>query len=344
MKCKKLFDARSLGHDALEQLRVSAVKRVQAGESPEAVASGLAINRRTIYRWLFSHKTRGDEGLRAKPVPGPREKLNDRQIQRLERIIREKNPLQMKFEFALWTLGIIQTLILQEFKVNLSITSVRRLIRRLGFTPQRPLYRAWQQDPEKVARWLRDEYPGLLRRAKKANAVIFFADESGVRSDYHSGTTWAKKGKTPFVKVTGARYGFNMISAVSAGGQFRFMLVQGSVNGLVFRKFLQRLIQGADRKVFLIVDGHPMHKARIVKQFLAEHKDSIELFFLPPYSPELNPDELAWAHIKHRLGRVSTQTKADLVRMTASALRSLQMLPDTVAAFFQAPTCRYALL
>lgn len=344
MKCKKLFDARTLSHDALEQLRISAVKRVQAGESPETVASGMGINRRTIYRWLFAHKAHGYEGLHAKPVPGPQGRLNRRQLQRLEKIIREKNPQQMKFEYALWTLRMIQTLIHQEFGVNLSVSSVRRLVRNMGFTPQRPLYRAWQQDPEKVAQWLREDYPKILKQAKRANALIFFADESGVRSDYHAGTTWAKKGKTPVVKVTGARYGFNMISAVSAGGQFRFMLVSGSVNAHVFRKFLQRLIQGSDRKIFLIVDAHPTHKARIVKQFLAEHKEHIELFFLPPYSPELNPDELAWAHIKHRLGRVSTQTKDDLLKTTASALRSLQRLPDTVAAFFRVPTCRYALL
>jgi transposase len=177
---------------------------------------------------------------------------------------------------------------------------------------------------------------------QREGAVIFFADESGIRSDHHAGTTWAATGQTPVVKATGARYGFNMLSAVSAQGHFRFMTVEGRVNAEVFRDFLQRLITGMQRKVFLVVDGHPAHKSKLVRTFVAANAERLELFFLPPYSPELNPDELVWAHVKTRVAKATTQTKAELKSMVNRTLRRLQKLPEIVAGFFCAPTCRYA--
>lgn len=220
--------------------------------------------------------------------------------------------------------------------------SVGRLMKRLGFTPQRPLYRAWQQDPQLVDYWREHEYPKIAARAKREGAVILFADESGIRSDHHAGTTWAPEGKTPVVKATGARYGLNMLSAVSAQGHFRFMTVEGRVNAEVFREFLRRLITGMDRKIFLVVDGHPAHKAKLVKRFVQDNADRLELFFLPPYAPELNPDELVWAHVKTRVAKATVQTKEELKRMVDRTLRRLQKLPDIVASFFRAPTCCYA--
>jgi transposase len=144
------------------------------------------------------------------------------------------------------------------------------------------------------------------------------------------------------LKATGARYGFNMISAVNSMGHFRFMTVEGSVNATVFKQFLERLITGVDQKIFLIVDGHPAHKAKLVQRFIEENRDRIELFFLPPYAPELNPDELVWAHVKTRIGKKTVETKIQMKEMVQSALHRLQKLPDTVAAFFRTPTCRYA--
>ena len=240
MKCKKTVDARKYSHEALECLRKDAVKRVEAGESPEAVAQGLGINRRTIYRWLEAYHYGGEEALKAKPIPGAPPKLDAKQMAKLSRIIHTKNPLQLKFDYALWTLAMIRELIRWEFDVKLSEVSVGRLMKRLGFTPQRPLYRAWQQDEALVAQWRETEYPKIAARAKRENALIFFADEAGMRSDYHAGTTWSPKGKTPVVKATGARFSFNMISAVNARGHFRFMTVEGAVTAKVFRDFLKR--------------------------------------------------------------------------------------------------------
>ena len=321
---------------------MAAVRRVEAGESPEAVAAGLGINRRTIYRWIEAFHYGGEAALKAKPIPGAPPKLDARQMARLARIVRTKNPLQLNFEFALWTLAMIRVLIRREFAVSLSEVSVGRLMRRLGFSPQRPLYRAWQQDPARVERWRAEEYPRIAARAKREGALIFFADESGIRSDHHAGTTWAPVGETPVVKATGARYGLNMLSAVNALGHFRFMTVEGRVNASVFRDFLKRLITGMERKIFLIVDGHPAHKAKLVSRFVADNAAAIELFFLPPYAPELNPDELAWGHIKTRIAKATVQTKHELKAMVERVMRRLQKMPEIVAGFFHAPTRAYA--
>ena len=215
-------------------------------------------------------------------------------------------------------------------------------MRRLGFSPQRPLYRAWQQDPARVERWRAQDYPKIAARAKREGALIFFADESGIRSDHHAGTTGAPVGETPVVKATRARYGLNLLSAVNALGHFRFMTVEGRVNASVFRDFLKRLITGMERKIFLIVDGHPAHKAKLVSRFVADNAAAIELFFLPPYAPELNPDELAWGHIKTRIAKATVQTKHELKAMVERVMRRLQKMPEIVAGFFHAPACAYA--
>lgn len=342
MKCKKTIDFRKLSRKDKEELRIGAVKRVEAGESPESVADGLGVNRRALYRWLEQFHYGGPDALKARPIPGRQPKVGAEQMQRLAQIVHQYNPQQFSFEFALWTLGMIREVIRREFGVRLSEVSVGRLMKRLGFTPQRPLHRAWQQDPQLVDAWREREYPKIAARARRENARIFFADESGIRSDYHGGTSWAPAGQTPVIKATGARHSMNMISAVNPQGHFRFMTVDGGVNARVFRDFLRRLIQGADHKIFLIVDGHPAHKAKLVRQFVNAHSEAIELFYLPPYSPELNPDELAWAHVKSKVGKAVTQTREAMRGAVFRALAQLQKRPDIVAGFFRAPTCRYA--
>lgn len=344
MKCTRAIDARSYSHDTLEKLRRDAVKRIEGGESPEAVAMGLGFNRRTIYRWLSTYHYGGAAALTAKPLRGAPPKMDGKNLFKLAKIVRDQTPQQFEFEFALWTLATIRGMIKKKFNVSLSDVSTGRLMRRLGFSPQRPLYRAWQQDPALVQQWQATEYPKIARQAKKQGALVMFADEAGIRSDHHAGTTWAPVGKTPVVPATGARYGLNMISAVSARGDFRFMIVEKNVNATVFREFLRRLITGMDKKILLVLDDHPMHKAKLVRDFIEQHTDQIELFFLPPYAPELNPDELVWGHIKGRVGKMAVQTKEELKNSVIRALHRLQKLPHIVSSFFQTPTCQYAAL
>jgi len=211
---------------------------------------------------------------------------------------------------------MVQTLIAERYKVRLSHSSVCRLLHQLGLSAQRPLWRAYQQNPAAVKRWLETEYPAIRRRARGEGAQIFFADEAGVRSDFHSGTTWGRRGQTPVVLGTGARFGANLISAVSAHGQLRFMLTKGRITAAVFIEFLKRLLVNAPTPVFLIVDGHPTHRAKSVTRFVAAQLGKLALFFLPPYAPELNPDELVWNDLKtHGTGRKLITSLAQLRQM-----------------------------
>jgi len=337
------LDGRKLDHKTREAIRVRAVRMVEAGQSPEVVVKALGFSRGRIYEWLARYQAGGIEALRFKGIPGKKPKLSAADLQKLVRIITDKNPRQLKFEFALWTRAMVRKLIMDEFGVILSESPVGRLLRKMGMTPQRPVYRAYQQDAERVRRWREEEFPAIQKLAKKHKAEIFFGDESGIRSDYHSGTTWAPKGQTPVVTATGARFSLNMISAISAKGQMRFMTVDGKVNAGTFVTFLRRLIDNQKRPIFLIVDGHPAHKAKKVRTFVESTRGLLRLFFLPPYSPDLNPDELVWNHVKgHKVGRTPVRGPDDLKSRVISALRSLQRFPAKVRAFFQAPSVQYA--
>lgn len=205
------------------------------------------------------------------------------------------------------------------------------------------MFRAFQQNRALVERWLQEEYPKIQAQAKRERAEIFFEDESGVRSDFHAGTTWAPVGRTPVVRSTGQRFSLNMISAVSAKGHLRFMVVRGSVGAQKFLEFLRRLMRGRRRPIFLIVDGHPAHRAKRVQAWLQSLEGRLRLFFLPPYSPELNPDEQVWNDVKNNaVGRCVLSKPSDLHRVVVSRLRFLQKTPARVQAFFQTPETRYA--
>lgn len=280
-----------MNHMTLTELRKRGVAIVQAGQSPEIVSLALGISRATIYGWLSRYRNGGWAALDARKRGGRKPKLDGKAIRWIYKTVTLKNPLQLKFTFALWTSKMIGQLIHEQFGMKLSKASVCRLLNQLGLNPQRPVWRAYQQNPEHVQKWLDEQYPRIRRLAKERNAIIFFGDEAGIRSDHHAGTTWGIKGKTPVVTSTGARFGLNLISAVSAQGEFRFMTVKGRVGAKVFRAFLKRLCHNADRMIFLIVDGHPVHKANMVTRFVESMKDRLQLFFLPPCSPELNPAE-----------------------------------------------------
>lgn len=338
----KNFDGRKLSHESLEEIRIRAVQQVLDGESPEEVIRILRMNPRTIYKWLEKYHYGGWDALKAKPVPGRPPKLDSKQLAWLSSTIRGKNPLQLSFEFALWTLPMIRKLIKDQFQVSLSEVSVGRILKTLGFTPQRPLHRAWQQDPVLVEDWLEREFPKIREEARKARAQIFFGDESSIRSDYHAGTTWSLKGQTPIVKSTGRRFSLNMISAVSPKGHLRFMTVDGRLSAGKFCEFLERLVKGVRKRIFLILDNHPVHRSKRVKQLVQDLKGKLTLYFLPPYSPELNPDELVWGYVKGKVGRRTVASRDEMASKVIGTLRSLQKRPTLVRAFFQQSNCRYA--
>ena len=261
MPCMMKRDGRALDHKALEAIRIQAVQRVEAGESPEDVIRVLGFARPVIYDWLAKFREGGLDALRAKAIPGRPPRLDGKQLRWLYQVVTTKSPLQYRFEFALWTRGMVRDLIRERFGVRLSDVSVGRLLRKLGLSPQKPLRRAYEQNPELVQTWLAEDFPKIQALAKKERATLYFSDEAGVRSDFHSGTTWAPKGQTPIIEATGQRYGMNIISAISPRGDMRFMTVEGRMNAGKFIEFLKRLLHNAKRPVFLIVDGHPSHRA-----------------------------------------------------------------------------------
>lgn len=338
------FDGRRLDHKTRQNIRIRAVKLVEQGQSPEQVVKALGFHRSCIYEWLAKYREGGEDALKTKPLSGRPNKLNAQQIKKIYDIVTSNNPLQLKFEFALWTRCMVQELIWCQFRVKLSLVSVGRLLSKLGLSPQKPLHRAYQQDAQRVQHWLDTEYPKIQALASKVGADIYFGDEASVRSDYHSGTTWALKGQTPVVKTTGARFSVNMISAISPRGLLRFMTIAGKLNAGTFIEFLKRLIHNAERPIFLIVDGHPTHKAGKVKSFIDETEGRLRLFILPPYSPELNPSELVWNNLKnHRIGRKMITGPNDLKQKIMSGLRSLQKVPAKIIGFFYEKHVRYTI-
>lgn len=337
------MDGRKLSHAAREEIRIRAVKRVEAGESPEDVVRTLGFHRSAIYEWLARYREGGIEGLRYRKIPGKKPKLSGAQVRKVYEWITQSNPRQLNFEFALWTREMVRELIRAEFKIRMSVTSVGRLLKKLGLSPQKPLRRAYQQDPEAVERWKKLEYPAIRSEAKAAGGLIFFADEASVRSDYHSGTTWAPVGQTPVVRSTGARFSMNLISAVSPRGAMRFMTVDGRMTAPKFIEFLKRLMVGVDQPIFLIVDRHPVHRSSAVRKFVEATDGCLRLYFLPSYSPELNPDELVWNHVKnHGTGRMTPGGPDQLRKAVMRRLRSLQRIPKIVMSFFRHPETLYA--
>jgi transposase len=207
---------------------------------------------------------------------------------------------------------------------------------------QRPKYAAYQQNGEAVEKFLREEYPKIKKEGKKCGAVIYWGDESAIRSDYHSGTTWAPRGETPVIKSTGARFSVNMLSAISSKGHMRFMVTDKTCTAPVFIEFLKRLLFKQRGPVFLIVDGHPIHKSKKVKAFVESTEGKLRLYYLPGYSPELNPDETVWAYVKHHvIGKKTISGPDQFLKTVKEALYALMHKPIIVSAFFRKPSLQY---
>lgn len=341
----KTKDARMLSAEAQEELRMRAVAACKMGMTQAEAAAALGVSRYSVIKWVAAHREGGEAALKARkkgPPKGHGSLLTPRQAASVARTVVGKCPEQLRLPFVLWTREAVSDLVWRRYGVRLARTTAGNYLRDWGFTPQKPVRRAYEQDPEAVRAWREDTYPGIVARAKREKADIYWGDESGLRSDHQAGRTYGKKGRTPVIPGTGQRFRCNMISAITNRGRLCFMVFLQRFRNGVFLDFLRRLSKHAPRKVFLIVDGHPVHRSKAVRAWLSTNQ-KVELFFLPGYSPELNPDELVNQDVKsNALGRRRPKNQREMAGDTRSYLRSTQKRPDVVRSYFQGEHVLYA--
>lgn len=339
------YDARMLDPKAKEALRIRvACAVVDDGMSQTDAVQTFHVARTSVHNWSIAYRTGGQAALRTKAMGRPkRSTLLGHQAAMVVNHITDRTPDQLKLPFVLWTRQAVQQLIADRFNLRLSLSTVGRCLRRWGFTPQKPVRRAYEQDPQAVQHWLKQTYPKIKARAKREKAEIHWGDEMGLRSDHQTGTSYAPRGKTPVIAGTGQRFGCNMISTITNHGTLRFMVFKQRFTAAVMIQFLDRLLRQVDRKVFVILDGHPVHRSKKVKAWVAARVDQIELFQLPGYSPQLNPDELLNQDVKsNALGRRRPADQNEMIADVRGYLRGTQRQPQIVRNYFQETHVRYA--
>lgn len=337
-------DGRTLDHQTLETIRLMAVERVREGERAAEVIEAYGFNRTTIYKWLKAafRPGVGIKALRSTKATGRPRSLSPAQERRVFRWINGRDPRQYGLDFGLWTRAVVAELIEKKFGVHLGVSAVGELLAKLGLTPQKPLQRAYQRDPQAIERWQRETYPAIARKAKRQGAEVFFWDESGFRADTVHGKTWGVRGQTPGVQRPGQRPSISAASAVTAQGAFWFCVYEGALNGERFVELLKKMMHRRRKPVHLILDSLPAHKRAIVSEYVASTERRLTLHFLPGYAPDLNPDELVWSHIKRTgTGRRPLQKGEKLREKITEQLAKLQQLPSLIRSFFNAPSVAY---
>ena len=343
----ELKDARKLSQDTQEALRLRAIKSVVIdGMKIAEVVNLFGVSRAAVNKWISAHKKGGQKAL-LKKKRGRRSSdmtlLKPYQCAIIVNLITDRCPDQLKMPFMLWTREAVGMLIERRFGVKMAVRSVGNYLKRWGFTPQKPLRRAYERQDRAVKIWLEETYPKIAARAKEEKAEIHWGEEAGFRSDHQTGTSYSPKRQTPIVKSTGKRFRVNMISTVTNKGTLRFMLFEDSFTAEVFLNFLKRLTKGSETKIFLILDNLRVHHAKILKPWLEENKDKIELFYLPSYSPELNPDELLNQDVKsNAVGRKRAKNITELKNNITRYLFGTQKCPDVVKSYFRKSEVSYA--
>jgi len=342
----KKRDARFLPPEAQEYIRLHVMKAVLGGMKQVEAVRVFGVSRAAIGKWMAAYRKGGFKALQARPR-GRRKgegRLKGWQAAQIVRSISDRTPDQLKLPFVLWTREAVGALVERRFGVKVSLMTIGRWLKRWGFTPQKPVRRAWEQNPQAVKRWLKVRYPRIRREALAEGAEIHWGDEMGLRSDHQAGTTYGRKGQTPVIPGTGQRWRFNMISTVTNRGTLRFMVFKKRFTGDVLIKFLRRLVRGAGRRVYLIVDEHSVHKSAQVQWWLQRHRKQIRMILLPTYSPDLNPGEFLNNDVKaNAVGRCRPSSRKEMMAGVRDYLRRTQMRPDIVKSYFCAPSVRYAM-
>jgi transposase len=336
-----------LGRAAQEALRGRAIVLVgQDGASQAEAARAVGVQRQTVNIWLKRYREQGDDGLldgRRVSARKGQGALTADEARRVRRWIADKTPDQLRLPFALWTSRAVRELIERRLGKRLGLSTVQLYLKRWGMTPQKPLARAKQRSPATVATWLGRDYPAIARRARRERAVVYWGDETGISNQDQIGRSWAPRGQTPVVGRTAKRISKSMISAVSNRGLMRFMLYDGALDADRFITFLRRLIKDAEQKVFLVVDNLKVHHARKVKAWVQSHRHEIELFYLPAYAPEHNPDEYLNNDVKQKLRqKPQPDCKEDLTRNTHTVMRAIQRSPARIHGYFRPDPVKYA--
>lgn len=342
----ELPDGRCESNDVLDALRLRAVHARQLGYAVGDIAAILGVREETVSRWCSRYERGGQEALlgdrTGRPI-GSGRLLDREQEQRIQEAIETKTPQELEIPSALWTRQAVQELIKQQVGIRLPIRTVGEYLRRWGFTPQKPVRKAYKQDPKAVAEWLEKTYPEIERRAKKEDGEIHWGDETGVRSTCQHSRGYARPGETPELIVPGSRFSVNMIWTITNQGKVRWMIYAGKMNAALFIVFLRRLITEATKKVFLIVDNLSVHEAAVVDQWLADKKDRIEVFYLPKYAPERNPDEYLNCDVKANINTDGLPKDREELRVKLHRfMQRLAKLPAWIASYFEHKYIAYA--
>jgi transposase len=326
-----------------ESDRFRAARLLLAGHSAEDIMKIFGRSRGWAYGIQKVLRTAGIDALAAKPRPEGPKKVDDRERQKVLAMICDHSPQDFGFESALWTRAIVGDLIYERLGIDVSLPTVGKILRSLGLSPQRPVHRAIEQNPEAVQRWLEEEFPAIREEAAQDGAELYFGDEASIRADYHSGTTWAPVGHTPVVASTGSKETVSMLSAITYKGAISFDVRTGSVNSEVFIEFVKKILKDAEgRKVYLIVDGASTHTSKMTRKWVESLGGQLRLFILPAYSPELNPDELVWKNVKHdQIGKSAPRSADDLHNKAVRALENLRQVPEVIQGFFRKESLAY---
>lgn len=322
--------------------RCQAVRAIQNGGTVAEVCELLDIPTRCLFSWLSWYRGGGWDALRSAPKSGRPKKITGKVLSWLYNAITEQDPRQFKMDFSLWTLNLIRALLKDKKGIIVSKSSISRLLKQLGLSPQKPIYKSYKRDPKEIEKYLDKTFPQLREHARKIGAEIYFVDEAAVRSDNHRGRTWSVIGETPVVEDSGDRFGMRLISAISARGDMRFQVIKTKMNSEEFCKFLKKLSQDIGKPLIIICDNASYHKSKKTKEFGKSLEQPIEIEVLPVYCPELNPDEQVWNHLKGRLGKMFIQTKNDMNKCVLKIMRSIQKNKKLVKSFFQLEDTLYA--
>jgi transposase len=340
----KMRDARTLPSLGQEDLRRKVLRTILDGKKQMEAAQIFGVTRQAVGKWVKKYREGGARALRARKRGRPsKSSLLPWQAAQIAKAVVHRYPEQLKLPFYLWTREAVAELIERKFEIRLSRWTVGRYLAQWGFTPQKPMRKAFEQDPEQVRRWLEEKYPEIRKLAKLKKAEIYWGDEMGLRSDHACGRSYGRRGETPVIPGTGQRFGCNMVSAITNRGRLYFMIFKRRFRAEVLIEFLRRLVRQVPRYIFLIIDQHPVHVAAKVKKWFKKNERRIQVFYLPSYSPDLNPDEKLNQDVKsNAVGRRRPHDQNQMVRNVRSYLYSRQRKPHVVKKYFEADSVRYA--